>query len=73
MMRLHRLHLTCASFLVDVRLLHVDGKWLASADTSDGPSIGLGRLPEEAVRRALEPFGIVLDELLATLPDDFHW
>ena len=73
MIRVHRLHLACASFWVDVRLLQADGKWLASADTADGPSIGLGWMPEEALMRALEVFGDVIDELLETVPDDFHW
>ena len=73
MIRLHRLQLTCASFWVDVRLMQADGKWLASADTPNGPSIGLGRIPEEALARALEPFEGVADQLLSTVPDEFHW
>ena len=72
-MRLHRLHLACASFWVDVRLLQVDGKWIASADTRDGPTIGWARLPEEALTRALEPFDGVVDDLLESVPDEFHW
>jgi hypothetical protein len=71
--QLHRLHLSCATFWVDVRLLHANGRWLASADTPDGPSIGIGHMPEEALARALRPFEGVVDELLATVPDDFHW
>jgi hypothetical protein len=35
-------HLTCSEFYVDARLTAVDGRWLASADTPDGPSIGTG-------------------------------
>jgi hypothetical protein len=73
MIRLHRLQLTCASLWVDVRLLQADGKWLASADTPHGPSIGLGRMPEEALARALEPFEAVAHELLPTVPDEFQW
>ena len=73
MIRLHRLHLNCSGFWVDVRLMHVDGKWLASADTPDGPSMGIGRLPEDALARALRPFGEVVDELLDSVPDEFHW
>jgi hypothetical protein len=69
----HRLHLNCAGFWVDVRLMHADGKWLASADTPDGPSMGIGRLPEDALARALRPFERGMDELLATVPDEFHW
>ena len=69
----HRLHLNCAGFWADVRLMHADGKWLASADTPDGPSMGIGRMPEDALARALRPFEGVMDELLATVPDEFHW
>ena len=69
MIRHHRLHLSCAGFWVDVRLMHVDGKWLASADTPNGPSMGIGRVPEDALARALRPFEGVVDELLATVPD----
>jgi hypothetical protein len=73
MMRHHRLHLRCSGFWVDVRLLHVDGKWLAVADTADGPSIGFGRMPEDALARSLEPFDGLRDELLESVPDEFHW
>lgn len=73
MIRLHRLQLTCAGFWVDVRLMHADGRWLASADTADGPSLGLGRMPEDALARALDPFEGMVDELLPTVPDQFHW
>jgi hypothetical protein len=73
MIERHRLHLNCAGFWVDVRLMHTDGKWLASADTPDGPSIGIGRVPEDALARALRPFEGVIDELLETVPDQFHW
>jgi hypothetical protein len=71
--RLHRLNLSCASFWVDVRLLYANGRWLASADTPDGPSLGIGYMPEEALARALRPFEELIDELLATVPDDFQW
>ena len=32
--------LSCSEFYVDARLTAVQGRWLASADTPDGPSIG---------------------------------
>jgi hypothetical protein len=73
MIRMHRLQLSRALFWVAVRLMHVDGKWLASPDTPDVPSIGLGRIPEEALARALGPFEGVADESLSTVPDEFHW
>ncbi len=40
-MMLRTLQLSCATCSVDVRLTHIDGRWLASADTPDGPSLGL--------------------------------
>jgi len=72
-MRARHFRLTSSVFWVDVRLLRLGGNWLASADTKDGPSLGLGRLPEEAVRRALEPFDGLVDELMDTVPDEFFW
>lgn len=65
-MILLRLH--GSTFWVDVRLLEINGRWIASADTPDGPSLGLGKGAIEAVERALEPFGGIIDELLASLP-----
>jgi hypothetical protein len=55
--------------LVDVRLSHQDGRWIASADTPDGPSLGLGWLPLEALGSALIPFDGAVDELLESVPD----
>jgi len=72
-MRVRQLRLTSSVLWVDVRLLRLGGKWLASADTTDGPSLGLGRLPEEAVRYALEPFDGLVDELMDALPDELIW
>ena len=62
----YRLH--SRSFWVDVRMLEVDGRWIASADTRDGPSLGCGAGPFEALWGALEPFHGVVDELLASMP-----
>ena len=62
------LRLTCSTFWVDVRLLEMNGRWIASADTPDGPSLGLGNGGIEAIEHALEPFEGVVDELLASLP-----
>ncbi len=72
-MRVRQLRLTSSVLWVDVRLLRLGGKWLASADTTDGPSLGLGRLPGEAVRYALEPFDALVDELMDALPDELIW
>ncbi len=62
------LRLTCSTFWVDVRLREINGRWIASADTPDGPSLGLGERATDAIERALEPFKGIADELLASLP-----
>ena len=62
------LRLTCSVFWVDVRLREINGRWIASADTPDGPSLGLGRDAREAIEQALQPFAAIVDELLASLP-----
>jgi hypothetical protein len=62
------LRLTCSAFWVDVRVLEVNGRWIASADTPDGPSLGLGERAIEAIEDALEPFEGIVSELLATVP-----
>jgi hypothetical protein len=64
------LRLTCSTFWVDVRLREINGRWIASADTPDGPSLGLGDRAIEAIENALQPFGGIVGELLATIPDD---
>jgi hypothetical protein len=43
-----------------LRLMRFDRGWLASADTLEGPTLGLDRSPYLAARRALEPLGIDL-------------
>ena len=62
------LRLTCEAFWVDVRLREINGRWLASADTPRGPSVGLGVGAMEAIEGALEPFDGVIEDLLASLP-----
>ncbi len=62
------MRLTFSAFWVDVRLLEINGRWIASADTPDGPSLGLGDLALEAIEQALEPFEGMADELLASVP-----
>jgi hypothetical protein len=63
-----QLRLICSLFYVDVRLREFNGRWLASADTPDGPSLGWGMSPIGALWLALEPFDGVIDELLASAP-----
>lgn len=67
---MYQLRLSCQLFWVDVRLATFDGRWIASADTPYGPSLGLGWTPREALRRALDEYEGVVDDLLATAPDD---
>ncbi len=63
------LRLTCSAFWVDVRLLEINAHWIASADSPDGPTLGLGELATlEAIEQALEPFEGMVDELLASVP-----
>jgi hypothetical protein len=64
------LRLACATFWVDVRLREIHGRWIASADTPDGPSLGLGLRAIEAVESALEPFEGLVAQLLATAPPE---
>jgi len=62
------LRLTCSLFWVDVRLREINGRWIASADTPNGPSLGLGEEALEAIAGALEPFSSIADELMSSLP-----
>jgi len=64
----HQFRLHYRQLLVDVRLYQVDGRWLASADTPDGPSLRTGWTPLAALVEALEPFDGIIDELLETAP-----
>lgn len=63
------LRLTCAPFWVDVRIREINGRWMASADASGGPSLGLGQSAMEAIEQALEPFEGMVQELLASVSD----
>jgi hypothetical protein len=62
------MRLTSSVFWVDVRLREINGRWIASADTLDGPSLGLGEQAIEAIEMALQPFDGIVEELLASLP-----
>ena len=67
-MQTHRL--SCDAFSVEVRLLEVNGRWIASADTDDGPSLGCGTTAFDALWRALAPFEGVIGDLLASMPSE---
>lgn len=62
------IRLTCTMFYVDVRVREINGRWIASADTPYGPTVGLGLGAVEAIEAALEPFDGAIDDLLASLP-----
>ena len=62
------LRLTCSDFWVDVRLREINGRWIASADTPGGPSLGCGISALAALCQALKPFDGLTGELLASLP-----
>lgn len=66
MVETFRLH--CAAFSVDARLVEINGRWLASVDTTRGPTLGCGTNAVDALWTALEPFDEVIGELMATLP-----
>jgi hypothetical protein len=66
--RMVRMRLTCQAFYVDVRLRELNGRFIASADTPNGPSLGVGGGVTEAIRAALEPFGDAVQDLMASLP-----
>lgn len=67
---MHHLRLSCPDLWVDVRVAALNARWLASADTPDGPSLGLGWTPRQALMEALEPFDGLIDDLLQTAPSD---
>jgi hypothetical protein len=62
-------HLECSVCDVDLRVREFNARWIASADTPDGPSLGCGRSAFEAIWQALAPYDGVVGELLAALPD----
>jgi hypothetical protein len=60
--------LSCESIYVDVRLSEINGRFVASADTPGGPTLGVGIGAVEAIEAALEPFDGAIEDLLASLP-----
>jgi hypothetical protein len=62
-------NLECSgSAVVVLRIREFNGRWIASADTPDGPSLGCGHSAFQAIWQALAPFDGVVGELLAALP-----
>jgi hypothetical protein len=57
-------------FWVDVRVSRHNGRWIASVDTPDGPTLAWGRTALSALVEALEPFeGIKMDLVHSAPPD----
>ncbi|MGH2483384.1 MAG: hypothetical protein ACRDE9_02875 [Candidatus Limnocylindria bacterium] len=67
---MQQVRLYCSLFDVDVRLREFNGRWLASADTPEGPSLGWGMSAVGALWMALEPFEGVIEELLASASNE---
>ena len=64
----HHYRLRSSAFWVDVRVLEIDGRWISSADSVGGPTLGCGTTAFDALWAALEPLDGVVGELLASLP-----
>jgi len=47
----HNFRLLSSGFWVDVRLRQIRGRWIASADTPDGPSVGVSWFPQKPCGR----------------------
>jgi hypothetical protein len=62
------LRVESSTFYVDVRVREINGRFIASADTPDGPTISVGVGATEAIEAALEPFGGAIEELLDSQP-----
>jgi hypothetical protein len=71
MTRLRRTRLVARDLSVDVRWFRHNGRWIASADTPGGPSLGMGWTAREALTAALQPLdGVVIEGLLDTVSDE---
>ena len=64
-MRTYRLE--SATVRVEVRLKRLNRRWLASTDTSQGPTLGYGEDALAAIYLALDPFQPAIDPLLDRL------
>ena len=67
------MRLVCSDFWVDVRLRQIRGRWICSADTPDGPSVGVSFFPRDALMAALQPFHGLVDDLMETAPEELRW
>ena len=67
--RIRTLRLSCTTLHVETRYVQLRrGRWIASADTPDGPTLGYGPTGFAAMWMALQPFENVIEELLASVP-----
>jgi hypothetical protein len=66
---LQSFRLECDAFHVILRIREFNGRWIASADTPEGPTLGCGHSAFQAIWAALAPFGGAVGALLAALPD----
>lgn len=67
-----RMRLVCPNFWADVRLRQVRGRWIASADTPNGGSVGVSFFPRHALTAALQPFHGMVDELMESAPAELR-
>lgn len=62
-----RLDLTIDGEFHRLRMVRFPGGWIASADSVEGPTLGVDRSPYLAARQALEPLGIGMVAALSAL------
>jgi len=62
--------LQSATCSVNARCVRIRGRWIASADTPSGPSLGYGTTGFAAMWMALEPYEDAVQELLASVPPE---
>jgi len=73
MSAIRQFRLRAPGFWVDVRLYQLNGRWLASADAPEGPTLRTGHSPVAALTEALEPFEGIIDQLLESAPADIRF
>ena len=64
--------LYCQFFWVEARLSRQNGRWIASVDTPEGPTLARGRTPLSALVEALQPFEGVSLQLIESAPPDLR-
>jgi hypothetical protein len=64
---LRTLRLELETIPIDVRLLRINRRWLASTDTPQGPTLGCAKDALAALYLALDPFQPAIEPLLDRL------